>query len=244
MCGVVGAIIIKPTEADLKQVVDVMLNMQIRGQHATGVSWVSNDRVNTIKESLPANKFWSQFDPEFMRNEDGNLYMIGHVRYSTSDLRYHQPIADDNLAIVHNGVITQEPPEDWKQLFGYDCQTSNDSELIYQCQTLNGQLHPLETFPDSSMAVCEITKDKDLFAYRNHARPLATWSEKTYTQKVIFASTADALERSGFKGAKMTLPYTEYAMKVAYQTDRPMKCDYVMVRTDSYKQIHKDLQEV
>lgn len=229
MCGVVGAVIIKPTEADLKQVVDVMLNMQIRGQHATGVSWVSNDRVNTIKESLPANEFWAQFDPEFMRNEDGNLYMIGHVRYSTSDLRYHQPIADDELAIVHNGVITQEPPETWEGTYGWQTTTSNDSELIHHA--VRDLKPPLEYFRDSSMAVCELFYDKSVHAYRNHARPLAV----DYTSnKIIFASTVDALQRSGINGAQMIPQYVEYSCSV--------NDNKIITSVESYPQIHEDLQ--
>ena len=56
--------------------------------------------------------------------------MIGHCRYSTSDLQYNQPIYNDDYSIAHNGVVSQEMPERWKELYGYDCKTKNDSELI------------------------------------------------------------------------------------------------------------------
>ncbi|MFZ9046890.1 MAG: class II glutamine amidotransferase [Cyclobacteriaceae bacterium] len=232
MCGVVGAIIIKPTEADLKQVVDVMLNMQIRGQHATGVSWVKDDIVHTKKEPVPGTEFWKGLDPKTLLNEDGNLYMIGHVRYSTSDLRYNQPIGEGELAIAHNGVITQEPPETWEKTFGYKCETSNDSELIYQ-HAVQGTDTAFEKFPDSSMAVTWVGKAKFVGAFRNHARPLATVN---IVNGVVFASTVDALERSGLTGGNMVPQYVNFVCQV--------EDDKILTVCHPRKELHKDLQEM
>ena len=235
MCGVIGAVIIKPTEADLKQVVDVFLNMQIRGQHATGVSWVHNDRVNTIKEAVGAKEFWSQLDPEFLVNEDGNLYMIGHVRYSTSDLKYNQPIGEGDLAIVHNGVITQEPPETWEDTFGIPTETSNDSELILGAQREEfTDNHPLGHFKDASMAVTELRANKTVEAYRNHARPLARYSDE---RMVVYASTADALRRSGFNGFILSMP--PYVVTVDASINGNIETG-----SKQLPEIHKDLQEM
>ena len=95
----------------------VFLESRIRGMHATGLSYVKANSIVTQKLPVSADKF--PFDFESYLNEDGNLYLVGHCRYSTSDLEYNQPIANERVSVVHNGVITQELYEDWELLHGY-----------------------------------------------------------------------------------------------------------------------------
>ena len=191
MCGVLAIAIKEPTEKDFELVRNLFIQSMIRGKHATGVSYVKNNKVHTIKEPVDATKFINNQDIPSWVNEDGNLYCIGHVRYSTSDLRYNQPMATEELSIVHNGVISQEPPDQWPDLFGYKTETRNDSELILRC--LENNEIPLHKFVPSSMSVCTIDKNKIITAFRNEARPL----HKHFSSKrIIFASTGDILKRS------------------------------------------------
>lgn len=191
MCGILGIAIKNVDHKDLELIKNLFKESMIRGKHATGVSYVKNNKVHTIKESIPANEFVEKYDLREWVNEDDNLYCIGHVRYSTSDLRYNQPMATEELSIVHNGVISQEPPEKWSDLFGYKTETKNDSELILRC--LENNEIPLHKFAPSSMSVCTIDKNKIITAFRNEARPL----HKHFSSKrKIFASTGDILKRS------------------------------------------------
>ena len=112
MCSVIGAIIKEPRAEDFLMLHRVFLESKIRGMHATGISFVKHGKLATDKRAIPADDFPFNF-PSYV-NEDGNLYLIGHCRYSTSDLEFNQPIANENLSVVHNGVITQELPEKWK----------------------------------------------------------------------------------------------------------------------------------
>jgi glutamine phosphoribosylpyrophosphate amidotransferase len=166
MCSVIGALIQNPTAKDFETIRKVFIESKIRGMHATGMSVIYNGKVLTFKEPVPADRFVHLDNLEEMVNDDNILYLIGHCRYSTSDLEYNQPIANDAHAIVHNGVITQELAENWDKLFNYKCLTKNDSELVLRSDS------PLEEFPDASMAVCELTDDKKLLVYRNGKRPL------------------------------------------------------------------------
>lgn len=192
MCGVLGIAIKKPGEQEFDLVRKLFVESMIRGKHATGVSYVKNNKVHTIKEPVNACTFINSQDISSWVNEDGNLYCIGHVRYSTSDLSFNQPMATEELSIVHNGVISQESPETWKETFGYNVDTKNDSELILRCLE-SGEI-PLHKFQPSSMSVCTLDKDKVITAFRNEARPL----HYSYGNNgIIFASTADILKRSG-----------------------------------------------
>jgi glutamine phosphoribosylpyrophosphate amidotransferase len=192
MCGVLGISIKKPREQEFELVRRLFVQSMIRGKHATGVSYVKGGKVHTIKEPVNACTFINNQDIPSWVNEDGNLYCIGHVRYSTSDLAYNQPMASEELSIVHNGVISQENPGQWKKTFGYDVITKNDSELILRCLE-TGEI-PLHKFRPASMSVCTLDKDKVITAFRNEARPL----HYSYGENgIIFASTKDILKRSG-----------------------------------------------
>lgn len=203
MCAVIGAALKSPTPEQLELVRNVFLESRIRGMHATGLSYVSNGKVVTLKEPVPSPEFTPLSDMEQFINEDGNLYLIGHCRYSTSDLRYNQPIQiNDKVSIVHNGVISQELPENWKELYGYETETLNDTELINH--TLEAGLNPLTEWADSSMAVIELHSDGMMFWYRNGKRPLY----KTVLENGnIITSTKDIVKRAGITAEPYRVSY-------------------------------------
>jgi glutamine phosphoribosylpyrophosphate amidotransferase len=193
MCSVIGAIIKEPRAEDFLMLHRVFLESKIRGMHATGISYVKHGKIITEKRPVPADEFPFNF-PSYV-NEDGSLYLIGHCRYSTSDLEFNQPIANENLSVVHNGVITQELPEKWKELYGYDCETKNDTELILH--TAEDCISPLIRWKDSSLAVIELYVDKVIRFYRNGKRPLYLTS---ISNGCIITSTADVPKRAEVPG--------------------------------------------
>jgi len=205
MCSVIGAIIKEPRAEDFSMLRRVFLESKIRGMHATGMSIIYNGKVLTFKEPVPADRFVHLDNLEEMVNDDGNLYLIGHCRYSTSDLEYNQPIANENLSVVHNGVITQELPEKWKELYGYDCETKNDTELILH--TAEDCISPLVRWKDSSLAVCELHIDKVLRVYRNGKRPLYLTN---ISNGCIITSTSDVPKRAEVPGNPINILMNHY----------------------------------
>ena len=199
MCAVIGAIIKDPRAEDFLMLQRVFLESKIRGLHATGIAYVKNNEIVIDKRPVPADDFPFNF-PSYV-NEDGSLYLIGHCRYSTSDLEFNQPIGRQDQAIVHNGVITQELPENWKEIYGYDCITRNDSELVLHSED------PLTEFPDMSMGVCELHVDKKLRVYRNGKRPLYLTS---IPSGCIITSTADIARRAEVGGSPVNLLLNTY----------------------------------
>jgi glutamine phosphoribosylpyrophosphate amidotransferase len=232
MCAVIGAVIKNPSLKDFEALKRVFVESKIRGMHATGMSFLPRwtDEIVTIKEAIPADKFVEKHMhndnfKEFI-NEDGNLYLIGHCRYSTSDLEYNQPMATTQKSIVHNGVITQELPEHWKELYGYDCTTKNDSELVLHSND------PLDEFNNMSMAVCTLTASpKELTVYRNGKRPLYL---TTLSNGSIITSTADIANRAELYFPNMEIPMDTY---ITFDSALTMKMQLV-------KTGNKDLQNV
>ena len=225
MCAVIGAIIKDPKPSDFDMIRRVFHESRIRGLHATGMSVIFNNKVMTFKEPVPADKFIHLDNLEEMVNDDNVLYLIGHCRYSTSDLEYNQPIANDEHAIVHNGVITQELAENWGKLFNYKCVTKNDSELVLHSDS------PLEEFPDASMAVCELTDSKKLLVYRNGKRPLYL---NMLPNGCIITSTENIAIRAG-----IAVPSAEVPMNTYLTFDENLAMHISVVKTDNI-----DLQKV
>lgn len=197
MCAIIGAYLENPSEQDFLQLEKVFVESSIRGLHATGLSWLRDNHINTFITKDSIEKFFKSFALKNTINEDGNLYLIGHCRYSTSDLKYNQPLYNENFAIVHNGVVTQEMPEDWERLYGYKCVTRNDSELILH--TLEAKKSPLVEFADASMAVVELHKNKRIRFYRNGKRPLYFTS---IGNGRIITSTKDIAVRASLSNPK------------------------------------------
>lgn len=224
MCAIIGAVIKSPSSKDFENLKRVFHESKIRGMHATGLAYIKNGDVNIVRKPVPADQF--PFDFSSYVNEDGNLYLIGHCRYSTSDLEYNQPIGNDGIAIVHNGVISQELPELWKEKYGYECETKNDSELVLHSYS------PLDEFSHMSMAVCElVSSTKELLAYRNGKRPLYL---TTMANGSIITSTADIAKRAGLFLPTMEIPMDVY---ITFDSELTMKMDKVHTG-------NKDLQNV
>ena len=207
MCGVIGAILLEPTKQDFAMIRRVFHESKIRGMHATGISFLPkwSTGIETIKEPLPADQFVDKHLHDDNLNDmvadDGNLYLIGHCRYSTSDLEFNQPMVGTGKSIVHNGVITQELPENWKEIYGYDCMTKNDSELVLHSND------PLQEFSHMSMGVVELYNDKKLRFYRNGKRPIYLSS---IPNGCIITSTADIANRANVGGTPVEVLMNHY----------------------------------
>ena len=223
MCGVIGISMLK---ADLNLIKKVFQESMIRGKHATGVSYLKGGVINTIKDGIPVSEFLDKYDFEDFVDSDGSVTMIGHIRYSTSDLRYNQPFQNGSVSIVHNGVISQEDPSQWV----YKTETANDSELILHA-ILDNQV-PLKRFRPSSMAVVELHSNGNLVGYRNEARPL--WYN-IIPNGIVFTSTKDISKRSGLYNPQRCDMFNQYEYN--------RNTSKISITSYEFKENIKDLQD-
>lgn len=191
ICGIVGFVSNNATSADLEVLKRVLIESRIRGKHASGIAWSDGIELYSYVKSIPIDELVNQFDLNDI-NVNGKVSMIAHTRYSTSDIRYNQPIVGDSMAIAHNGVITQADYDTWESQYGYKCSTHNDSELLLRCQE-DGR-DPYEVFPGSSFAALFLSRGGKLTLMRNGLRPL--WVG-TIGDGFVCASTYDILRRAG-----------------------------------------------
>jgi len=209
MCGIIAVDINDISSEQIEGIRRLLIETEVRGKHASGISWYSEGKVQTIKRPLPISELLEEFDIyRCVDDNNGRLSMIAHIRYSTSNLEFNQPITaplllDDQIhfdtmgnpgdfSIVHNGVITQSDPSLWNEEYGLGVAAGeNDSELVFMA--LSEGKHPLKYFIDSSMAVCTINHLGHVRAFRNGKRPL--WISRLYNG-FIATSTKDVIERS------------------------------------------------
>ena len=189
MCAIIGVYLEKVSKADFATIRNVFLESKIRGMHATGMTVLFNGKLLTFKEPVAADKFIHLDDLEEMVSDDGSLRLIGHCRYSTSDLEYNQPLCKEDVSIVHNGVITQELYENWEAKYGIKTVTKNDSELLLHTVDQNPLLH----WKDASIAAIELHSNGTMKFYRNGKRPIYFTSLRN---GVIITSTKDIAKRS------------------------------------------------
>lgn len=203
MCGIIGFSSRNTTAKDLEILRKVMIESRIRGKHASGIAWSDGTTIRSKVLPVPIDQLVQKFDLQSLVH-GGQISLIAHARYSTSDIKYNQPIIGDSMAIAHNGVITQDNPKNWEKTYGVRCQTSNDSELLLRILEKGQQ--PEKVFPTSSIAAVILSKDGTIRPIRNGLRPL--WHGKI-GQGVVWASTYDILFRSGVTDIKKMKPDTQ-----------------------------------
>jgi glutamine phosphoribosylpyrophosphate amidotransferase len=202
MCGIVGVSLDFITSSQLELVENVLRESQIRGMHASGIVW--HDGYTLQREAEPKSIVQLLKDNPSLIDQavtkEQHLNLIAHIRYSTSDLAFNQPIADTDLAIAHNGIVSQTPPSSWESEFDLKVSTRNDSELILRA--LQKGEDPLDKFPDASIAYVSINKYGDVGYSRNGKRPL--WVT-TFRNGFIITSTKDIMLRAS-NGAFIPIP--------------------------------------
>lgn len=200
MCGVVGARLDNPSKDDIETLKKVLIETEIRGKHASGIAWFDGEKLNCEKEGKSISEFLKTFDINKIIF-DNKVRMIGHIRYSTSDIHYHQPIGDGTSYIVHNGVVSQADPSTWEDRYGISCSTKNDSELLYH--TIKNNEDYLEKFEGVSASYIYIDDKGELKNGRNSLRP--QWVGFLQSG-IIIASTKNILLRAGITNMGMVSP--------------------------------------
>lgn len=187
MCGLVGIVNKENGKFPVDLLRSLMIEAQIRGQHATGIAY--SDGMGLLKVHIEPNPA-GQFEvPDGLY--DATMAIV-HTRYSTSDLQYNQPNFDCGIALIHNGVVTQSEPDTWKDEFGVNCGTKNDSEILLR--KMIGGVHPL-TLENTSQACIAIDASLRKFSFwRNEQRPLYYVNNDDF---LVVASTKDILKRAG-----------------------------------------------
>lgn len=197
MCGIIG-FHGKNTTNNLEAIHNLLYQSKIRGLHSSGVSYLFNGDIKTIKEEIPADQFlrknWENISKDLSSQKE--ILLVGHTRYSTSELGYPQPISSANGSIVLNGVITQSEFHEWKDLYKINTDnyaTQNDAEIMLDFLE-NRTIEELYSIHPFSSAICYLDKSKQkIIFFRTNDRPLHGFQLE---EGVGFCSTKEILNRA------------------------------------------------
>lgn len=138
MCGICGASFAQQDRPEnLEQVAkELLLGIEERGRHATGLAWDHDGDVWIDKAPIAASKFVSAMPAM----GDATVF-LGHTRWasqgSPSNFLNNHPIETSGLVGIHNGVIHND--DDLFDLLPYGVRRGEvDSEAIFAFMSLSG----------------------------------------------------------------------------------------------------------
>lgn len=215
MCSILGYKVLKhgdPTKA-IPLFEAMLVQSQVRGKHATGVSWVSEGKVKIFKSPVPAKDFigtmkWLQVSGTFP------MEMIGHCRYSTSGIDC-QPVGIPGMSLVHNGIVSMADKDALQRQYEVEIESDNDSEVILHkmMEAYDGQQFEAQAdeFDDTDAlawglkdlydrgtpiyALAVLNEAREIRMVRDHVRPLWFFYIKEW-EIMGFASTEDIIRRT------------------------------------------------
>ena len=166
MCGVVGII---ATENAQNRALNALSRLEYRGYDSAGIASVDGNKLTVVKTVGKVD----QLKAKLASNPVVGSTCIGHMRWATHGVpseRNAHPIASENVAIVHNGII-----ENYKVLKedlikkGIEFVSDTDTEVVTHLLNLaiSSGLSPLDAVLNvvakinGSFAICAIFKDFD-----------------------------------------------------------------------------------
>ena len=129
MCGIVGAV----AQRDVADIlVEGLKRLEYRGYDSAGVAIIDNDKQ--LKRSRRLGKVQELADALTAQPLSGGTG-IAHTRWAThgspSEMNAHPHVSDENIAVVHNGIIENHKELREKlQTLGYVFVSETDTEVI------------------------------------------------------------------------------------------------------------------
>lgn len=122
MCGIYG-VFQKNNSLKKSDIISLANSAQVRGIDSAGIIYQTGNDINIKKRD-----FGSLALIKETANYSKSCFIAGHSRLITNDVSSNQPVINEDLIVIHNGIITNYM-EIWDQI-GLQPKTGLDSELI------------------------------------------------------------------------------------------------------------------
>lgn len=215
MCGIAGASLSPMERTDAGRLASaLMLAIEERGPHATGVAWEAHGHIEVLKDGVRARKFAHRDHVPATAH-----VFFTHTRYAThgtpSDNANNHPFMQAGVTGAHNGIIANH-----RELFAFvgsgHRMSECDSEAVFALLGRSGlPVTSALRLIDGSAALCwfEDTDPTVLHLARVDSSPLVLGH--TPNGSLLFASTHRALLTSA-SACGLTLTKTEVVPEGTY----------------------------
>ena len=107
MCGIAGAK--SQGNIDLKNVLQLVLNIEHRGKDATGIAYVEDGEIKVIKKAIPPSQFYNVYAKALGESSSAiahNRAASTNIQQKHLDSEAHPFLAEDgSFALCHNGTF-------------------------------------------------------------------------------------------------------------------------------------------
>lgn len=224
MCGIMGFIETgKKRQYTNESLRKVLVGLQSRGKHATGIALVNpnngHNGVTVLKSSTPAEQFVKDELVLKCMTEKFKMF-LGHTRLATSGTPKkwinNHPHLGDRYVLVHNGVVYGNT-DDLQPL----CKSECDSEYILRLIERDGIKKAFNFMIDRQSwdyAIIVIDLKTSTVYFTRNERPLFFYNGTDEIGGYMFASEEDIIKKNMVriyepKKIKKTRPYVLYSMK-------------------------------
>ncbi len=144
MCGIwgisdKGSDITRQTLA--KIIKRLMVLSEVRGKDASGLAVMQEESLCVLRKAKVSHEllrdieFVRYIEENILKSRNHNIWVMGHSRLVTNGTEYNpnnnQPVAKQNMALVHNGIIVNED-ELWEDMPEAVKESEVDSEAILE----------------------------------------------------------------------------------------------------------------
>ena len=128
MCGIVGAV----AERNVVPILmEGLRRLEYRGYDSAGIAILNGDLITRVRRVGKVQELQNALDENPLRGNSG----ISHTRWAThgapNEVNAHPHISEDDIAIVHNGIIENyEELRDDLQKHGFEFESQTDTEVV------------------------------------------------------------------------------------------------------------------